>query len=880
MSQFSETVGSFTRTGNYPLEANYIFDTFDDLKKFYEDKYNAATLHEGLLKVVKNDENNEQSLYWVINKDNKLQFTRLSGDFDNLKEIVYGMYRDALKTEGDFVVNDTNTKPVIPKNKRIYIGSYINPDLEYTLEIPEGCELAFGRNGKLGPNVTIRLNNTAIIASPNQQIFNDCKIIGKFKCPFIPVEWFGAKGDGITDDSKAINTCFLYAGRTTVLLSAERYLAKSTIRIDEEECNMNNTEDESYMNDGQYGMQVVCKGSIWGGDNTSPVLHINMSQLTFKCDGAIVSSKYANVAVECNTERHSDIYINRIMKGRDYSNTLSSVDDNINYNWFNGIGFFHIGGNSSRIQINTMFGFKYGYRASTEMCNQYYISWMSNKITLGTIIAPYPIYIWLASDNEGTSNPTRHNSFYHNNDITIQSNSVGWNPDTIVKLMQNETDSSLVTLKSESGFNRIAVNIYIQTVDCATYKVINAYHTGECNFKIYGSFNDVSPIRPNGTTAKNCINNVSPYTDTNKFINIIGCTNINIETTQAILYDWIYVKDCEYVRFNSIQSKYDIKDYYILNTAKLNYPVIFRPSKLLSDVNADISLNDFSNNGMYAFIDYLDLSNYKHTIVDPNTMFIDPGIYVFAYNSNLWAINYLPEGQKKAQHIGYTQAKYDYNQYKHLDQLWTTYNGYTITNTKSSENLDTFIPTYNVVKQLLDSISSAGSNVSGLILDTSNQLHIKDIDGSDIGQPIDLSIFASKNETVKNFGTTTITQEDLDKGCEFLLGTICTFIQIGDKKYYAPISTNSNSIESKVVDGTVLHEVKVSQSGNVNLEIASDGLKAVFPIKNTGNPIEIEYLDQDPIEFKDNTIYYIKNKPYFYFGNNKISGGESTWVEN
>jgi len=143
-----------------------------------------------------------------------------------------------------------------------------------------------------------------------------------------------------------------------------------------------------------------------------------------------------------------------------------------------------------------------------------------------------------------------------------------------------------------------------------------------------------------------------------------------------------------------------------------------------------------------------------------------------------------------------------------------------------------------------------------------------------------LSIFASKNETVKNFGTTTITQEDLDKGCEFLLGTICTFIQIGDKKYYAPISTNSNSIESKVVDGTVLHEVKVSQSGNVNLEIASDGLKAVFPIKNTGNPIEIEYLDQDPIEFKDNTIYYIKNKPYFYFGNNKISGGESTWVEN
>ena len=54
MNQFSEVMGSFLRTGNYPLEANYIFPTEIDLLTFYEDPINKATLHKGLLKVVGN----------------------------------------------------------------------------------------------------------------------------------------------------------------------------------------------------------------------------------------------------------------------------------------------------------------------------------------------------------------------------------------------------------------------------------------------------------------------------------------------------------------------------------------------------------------------------------------------------------------------------------------------------------------------------------------------------------------------------------------------------------------------------------------------------------------------------------------------------------
>jgi len=79
MSQYSQMVGSFIRTGNYPLEANYIFETYDDLVNFYSDELQKATLHKGLLKVVENDGEGNQALYWITKKqtNDDLEFTKL-----------------------------------------------------------------------------------------------------------------------------------------------------------------------------------------------------------------------------------------------------------------------------------------------------------------------------------------------------------------------------------------------------------------------------------------------------------------------------------------------------------------------------------------------------------------------------------------------------------------------------------------------------------------------------------------------------------------------------------------------------------------------------------------------------------------------------------
>lgn len=86
MSQYSEMMGSFIRTGDYPMEANYIFNSEDELKAFYTNEINKTTLHKGLFRVVATNE--LQTLYWVVQVGEELQFKPLiqSDSIDKLLE--------------------------------------------------------------------------------------------------------------------------------------------------------------------------------------------------------------------------------------------------------------------------------------------------------------------------------------------------------------------------------------------------------------------------------------------------------------------------------------------------------------------------------------------------------------------------------------------------------------------------------------------------------------------------------------------------------------------------------------------------------------------------------------------------------------------------
>lgn len=93
MSEYSQTYGSFTRTGDYPLEANYTFQTEQELIDFYqdrEDNLESTTLHQGLLKVV--GEGDNQALYWIVKDEEGLHFKKLIENVD--RETIYEQLGD------------------------------------------------------------------------------------------------------------------------------------------------------------------------------------------------------------------------------------------------------------------------------------------------------------------------------------------------------------------------------------------------------------------------------------------------------------------------------------------------------------------------------------------------------------------------------------------------------------------------------------------------------------------------------------------------------------------------------------------------------------------------------------------------------------------
>lgn len=97
-----------------------------------------------------------------------------------------------------------------------------------TLTIPEGCTLDF--QGGSFSNGTIVGNNTAIKAEPCQIFGMDLTLENKFNTPYIYSEWYGAKGDGVNDDSYAINKA-LSSPITTLRLLGKIYNVSNTTSV-------------------------------------------------------------------------------------------------------------------------------------------------------------------------------------------------------------------------------------------------------------------------------------------------------------------------------------------------------------------------------------------------------------------------------------------------------------------------------------------------------------------------------------------------------------------------------------------------------------------------------------------------------------------------
>lgn len=94
------------------------------------------------------------------------------------------------------------TQEMLPSANTIYIIQY-NYDLNgATINVPGNCTLDF-QGGSLG-NGTLKGNNSIVTAANTQIFHSDLDISGNWKINEWNIMWFGAKGDGVTDDTDVI----------------------------------------------------------------------------------------------------------------------------------------------------------------------------------------------------------------------------------------------------------------------------------------------------------------------------------------------------------------------------------------------------------------------------------------------------------------------------------------------------------------------------------------------------------------------------------------------------------------------------------------------------------------------------------------------------
>lgn len=207
-----------------------------------------------------------------------------------------------------------------------------------------------------------------------------------------------------------------------------------------------------------------------------------------------------------------------------------------------------------------------------------------------------------------------------------------------------------------------------------------------------------------------------------------------------------------------------------------------------------------------------------------------------------------------------------------LDYLWVNFGKRGVATSSNSVTSDS-IPSYGLVQELIDNLCS---KAVGSVTKSDNNIIIKSIDGNELNR-IDISLIG--DVSISAFGKKIVTQEDITNGCPYPLNSYVYYIRLSNGiEYTAPIYSvgTTNTISNTILDNTIYSDLKISSkvkgvifskeddgiSGSVYLEGSTQGIK--FSVKT---------LDEYEKSVHDsNTLYFIKDSSYLYFGNNRIGG--------
>lgn len=214
-----------------------------------------------------------------------------------------------------------------------------------------------------------------------------------------------------------------------------------------------------------------------------------------------------------------------------------------------------------------------------------------------------------------------------------------------------------------------------------------------------------------------------------------------------------------------------------------------------------------------------------------------------------------------------------------LDYLWVNFGNSSIAS-EVTDDLES-VPSLGLILELLAELKKSAV---GAVERQGSYIIVKSLNNVEITR-FDIKELQGVT-SITNYQKTVVKEDDIQNGCEYDLYTPVYVITLDNgKKLFVPVEIyvggENNIIKNSVNNNVIYSEIKLSKNedNGILLFQEQDGLSAQIVIDGEETGLTFTMLNTDGQynrlkETKKNTIYFIKDRPYFYFNEVKI-GSES-----